>query len=58
MKKILLVIPILAVSLTTGSVVLADKTDDLATLRKISGYREWTRVNRQPIVVPAVSLLG
>ena len=58
MKKISLVALTLAVALTTGSVVLADNTDDLAILKKMSGYREWVRLNQQPIVVPAVSLLG
>lgn len=57
MKKISLVALTLAVALTTGS-VLADNTDDLAILKKMSGYREWVRLNQQPIVVPAVSLLG
>jgi hypothetical protein len=58
MKKLLLALLSLVTALTTGSVVLADKTDDLATLKQISNYRQWTRVNRQPIVVPEVSLLG
>jgi hypothetical protein len=58
MKKISLVVLTLAVALTTGSVVLADNTDDLAMLKEMSGYREWVRLNQQPIVVPAVSLLG
>lgn len=58
MKKISLVALTIAVALTTGSVVLADNTDDLAILKKMSGYREWVRLNQQPIVVPAVSLLG
>ncbi len=58
MKKISLVALTLAVALTTGSVVLADNTDDLAILKKMSGFREWVRLNQQPIVVPAVSLLG
>ena len=58
MKKLSLVLLTLVVSLTTRSVVLADDTDDLATLKQISNYREWTRVNQKPIVVPDVSLLG
>ena len=58
MKKISLVVLTLAMALTTGSVVLADNTEDLAILKKMSGYREWVRLNQQPIVVPAVSLLG
>jgi len=58
MKKISLVALTIAVALTTGSVVLADNTDDLAILKKMSGFREWVRLNQQPIVVPAVSLLG
>jgi len=58
MKKLSLVFLTLATALTTGGVVLADNTDDLATLRQISNYREWTRVNQKPMVVPDVSLLG
>jgi hypothetical protein len=58
MKKISLVVLTLAMALTTGSVVLADNTEDLAILKKMSGYREWVRLNQQPIVVPAVSLLA
>lgn len=58
MKKLSLVLLTLVVSLTTGSMVLADDSEDLATLKKISNYREWTRVNGHPIVVPDVSLLG
>ena len=58
MKKFSLVFLTLATALTTGGVVLADNTDDLATLRQISNYREWTRVNQKPMVVPDISLLG
>ena len=58
MKKLLLALLTLATALTTGGVVLADNTDDLATLKQITNYREWTRVNQKPIVVPDVSLLG
>ena len=58
MKKLSLVFLTLATALSTGGVVLADNTDDLATLRQISNYREWTRVNQKPMVVPDISLLG
>ena len=28
--------------------------DDDTTLNQISGYRQWTRVNQQPVMVPVV----
>jgi hypothetical protein len=46
----------LATMLTTAGVMLAGTNDDDATLNQISGYRQWTRVNREPIQVKAVSV--
>jgi len=51
MKKFLLKMLTLAVVLTIGGVALADPLDDLATLKQINGYHEWTRINQQPIVL-------
>ncbi|MDX6306843.1 MAG: hypothetical protein QOI77_3812 [Blastocatellia bacterium] len=51
MKKPLVKVFTLAVVLTVGGVAFADTLDDLATLKQINGYRDWTRINQQPIVL-------
>jgi hypothetical protein len=43
---------LLALALTTTTTaVLAGGVDDPATLNQISGYRQWTRVNSEPVIV-------
>lgn len=46
----------LATMFATAGVILAGTNDDAATLNQISGYRQWTRVNREPVQVKAVSV--
>lgn len=46
----------LATMFTTGGVLLASTNDDAATLNQISGYRQWTRINREPVQIKAVSV--
>jgi len=53
MKKISLKVLTLMAVLTTAGLVVADTSNDGATLKQITGYRKWTRVNREPIMVVA-----
>jgi hypothetical protein len=53
MKKISLKVLTLLTLLTTAGLVVADTGDNEATLNQIAGYRQWTRVNREPIWVVA-----
>jgi hypothetical protein len=49
-KTSLRVLSLIAV-LTTAGLVVADTNDGGRTLNQIAGYRQWTRVNQQPVVV-------
>ena len=41
----------LAVSIVLAGTVLATGDDDAVTLNRISGYRQWTKVNPEPVKV-------
>jgi hypothetical protein len=49
---------LLSVALMMATVGMASATKDDATLQRISGYRNWTRVTRKPIAVDFSSLAG
>jgi len=58
MKKVSLkVLTFMAVLTTVGLVGAATDDNQKTTLNQIAGYRQWTRVNREPVqvVTPAVS---
>jgi hypothetical protein len=42
---------ILVVLIAVGGTVLGVGDDDAVTLNRISGYREWTKVNPEPVKV-------
>jgi hypothetical protein len=42
---------ICAMVATIGTAAFADSDDDAATLNQIAGYRQWTRVNPDPVEV-------
>jgi hypothetical protein len=52
MKKISLKVLTLTAVLATAGLVVADTSD--STLNQIAGYRQWTRVNPQPVVVTSL----
>jgi hypothetical protein len=56
MKKTSLKVLTLMAVLTTAGLVAAETDDNQTTLNRIAGYRQWTRVNREPVqvVTPAV----
>jgi hypothetical protein len=56
MKKISLVLTLVAV-LATAGLVVADAGDNEGTLNQIAGYRQWTRVNREPVKVEASTVV-
>jgi hypothetical protein len=49
-KNSLKVLSLIAV-LTTAGLVLADTDDGGRTLNQIAGYRQWTRINPEPVKV-------
>ena len=51
MKKISLKVLTLMAVLTTAGLAAAGTDDNQTTLNQIAGYRQWTRVNQQPVVV-------
>ncbi|HMJ24985.1 MAG TPA: hypothetical protein VK475_04120 [Pyrinomonadaceae bacterium] len=51
MKKISIKTLALSVVLTMGGVAVADTPNDVTTLKQINGYREWIRLNQQPVLV-------
>ena len=53
MKKISLKVLTLMAVLTTAGLVVADTSNNDATLNQLEGYRQWTRVNREPVQVDA-----
>ena len=52
MKKISLKVLTLVAVLTSAGMVVADTSDSETVLNQIAGYRQWTRVNREPVKVP------
>ena len=55
MKKISFKLLALAtIFATTGGLQARTNEEDDATLNQISGYRQWTRINQQPVIVPVV----
>ncbi len=56
MKKISLKVLTLMATLTTAGLVAAETSNDGATLNQIAGYRQWTRVNREPVKVKVATL--
>jgi len=57
MKKVSMKVLTFMAVLTTAGLVGAATDDNQTTLNQIAGYRQWTRVNREPVqvVTPAVS---
>jgi hypothetical protein len=53
MKAISFKLLTLAIVFATAFLTPAQTTDDETTLKEIAGYRLWTRVNEQPVVVSA-----
>ena len=64
MKKISLKVLTFVAVLTTAGLVVADTSASETTLNQIAGYRQWTRVNHEPVQVkvatvePAASVTG
>jgi hypothetical protein len=54
MKNISLKVLTLLAVLTTAGLVVAETGDNEGTLDQIAGYRQWTRVNPQPVIVTNV----
>ncbi len=55
MKKISFKLLALAtIFATAGGLQARTNVEDDATLNQISGYRQWTRINQQPVIVPVV----
>ena len=51
MKKLCFNALAVAIAATMAGAVLAGSDNDAATLKQISGYRQWTRVNPEPVKV-------
>jgi hypothetical protein len=51
MKKISPKVLTLMAVLTTTGLVVAGSASDEGTLNQIAGYRQWTRVNPEPVVI-------
>ena len=49
MKKVSLKVLTLVAVLTTAGLVVADTGGNEGTLNQIAGYRQWTRVNHEPV---------
>lgn len=56
MKKISLKVLTLVAVLTTAGLVVADSSDSETTLNQIAGYRQWTRLNREPVQVKVATV--
>jgi hypothetical protein len=54
MKKISLKVLTLTFALAIAKLAAAETSDNGATLSQIAGYRQWTRVNPQPVVVTSL----
>jgi len=57
MTKISLKLFAASIVLISGCVAMAGTGDDQVTLKQISNYRDWIRINQQAVVLPADSLL-
>ena len=55
MKKISLKVLTL-VAVVTSAGLMAATTSDHETLNQIAGYRQWTRVNREPVKVKVATV--
>lgn len=49
---------LLSLALTIATVGMANSIKDEATLQRISGYRNWSRVTRKPLAVEFSSIAG
>jgi hypothetical protein len=49
---------LLLLALTVATVGMANPIKDEATLQRISGYRNWSRVTKKPLTVDFSSLAG
>jgi hypothetical protein len=58
MKAISLKVLTLTIALATAGLVVADTSDNEATLNQITGYRQWARVNPQPVIVTSLDSLA
>jgi hypothetical protein len=56
MKKKLAVVLALVTLLTMTSLALADISNDQATLNQIAVYRQWTRINPEPVKVMTAAI--
>ena len=56
MNKISLKVLALMAVLTSGGLVAAETSNDGATLNQIAGYRQWTRINPEPVKVMTTSI--
>ena len=56
MNKISLKVLTLMAVLTTAGLVAAETSNDGATLKQIAGYRQWTRINHEPVKVVTASI--
>ena len=57
MKRLSFTLLAFSITATITGVVLAGNDGDAATLNQISGYRQWTRVNSEPVKIEvAVSM--
>jgi hypothetical protein len=53
MKRLFLFLFALAIACTIGGPASGDASHDAATLTEIAGYRQWTRVNSEPVKAEA-----
>ena len=53
MKRISLKVLSLTAVLATSGLVAAQTDNNDATLNQLTGYRKWTRVNREPVIAVA-----
>lgn len=51
MRRLSVRLPTLAVSIVIAGTVMAMGDDDAVTLNRITGYRQWTKVNPEPVKV-------
>jgi hypothetical protein len=51
MKKLSCKLFVLAITITMTGMAIAQNGGDSATLSQISAYRQWTRVNAEPVKV-------
>ena len=51
MKNLSRQLSILAITVTIAGLAFAQSGNDVTTLTKISGYRQWTKVNAEPVKV-------